>query len=230
MWRLAAVALAALRGPGDKAAYDKQDGASCSPRCAVQLDVVVVAESPDSSAVLRGLLPHFSFGPQRFALMDGPTHEVLAGFIASRPEYLESVKAWSSSDKPPASVEVLASKAAEALLPSARESAYTSLVILNEHTVSVGSLHGASKLVEVGDLPKTDVATVVSQLLPQVCPGLKIDPSMPCGPSRWGKAVEPPKKPDLETNRTWGEGEAAGGPAVALNTSSRHSRTSPLLF
>lgn len=228
MWRFvtAASAFAALRGPGNNTAYEDQDGASCSPRCAVQLDVVAVAESRHSAAVLKGLLPHFSFGPQRFALMDGPTHQVLAGFVASRPEYLASVRAWASSDKPPASMEVLAKEAAEALLPSARAGAYTSLVILNDHTVSVGNLDGASALAEVGNLGDTDVAKVVQQLLPQVCPGLKIDPSMPCGPSRWGQAVE------QDTNTTWGDGESTtgDGPPVALELSSRRSRFLPAVF
>merc|ERR1719487_396064 len=187
LWRLlAAGVLAALRGPGDSPSNapkyanvdanvdptvdEDQDGASCSPRCDVQLDVVAVAESPHSSAVLRALIPHFSFGPQRFALMDGPTHEVLAGFVASRPQYLESLRAWASSDKPPAPVDVLAEKAAKALLPSARAGAHKTLVILNDHTVSVGSLQGAPALVEtveVGPLSDTHVAEVVKQLLPQ---------------------------------------------------------------
>jgi hypothetical protein len=244
LWLLAAGALAALRGPPDSPpnaayeekrgpgdspsdpAYEKKDGASCSPRCDVQLDVVAVAESQHSAAVLGKLLPHFSFGPQRFALMDGPTQEVLAGFVASRPQYLESVRAWASSDKPPAAVDVLAEKAAKALLPSARAGAYTSLVILNDHTVSVGSLEGAPALVEVGPLSDVDVTKVVQQLLPQVCPGLKIDPSMPCGPSRWGKAVE------QETNQTWGDGESNAGPPVELEIASRTWRMppSPMLF
>jgi hypothetical protein len=118
-------------------------------------------------------------------------------------------------------VDELASQAAEALLPSARQGAYTSLVILNDHTVSVGALNGASNLVEVGNLTDVDVAEVVSQLLPQVCPGLKIDPSMPCGPSRWGQAVEE------DGNKTWGEGESTDGPAVALELSATtwHSRS-----
>merc|ERR1719487_1776949 len=180
LWRLlAAGVLAALRGPGDSPSNapkyanvdanvdptvdEDQDGASCSPRCDVQLDVVAVAESRHSAAVLRGLLPHFSFGPQRFALMDGPTHEVLAGFSASRPQYLESVRAWASSDKPPAPVDVLAEKAAKALLPSARAGAHKTLVILNDHTVSVGSLQGAGtpSFVEVqGPLSESDLEEV----------------------------------------------------------------------
>jgi hypothetical protein len=230
LWLLVAGALAGLRGPPANATYEEQDGASCSPRCAVQLDVVVVAESRYTSAVLGGLLPHFSFGPQRFALMDGPTHEVLVGFIASRPQYLESVRAWASTDEPPASVDVLAEKAAKALLPKARAGAYTSLVILNDHTVSVGSLQGAGtpSFAEVqGPLSDSDLEEVVKQLLPQVCPGLKIDPAMPCGPSRWGKAVE------QESNQTWGDGESNAGPPVELEIASRLSRMtppSPLLF
>jgi hypothetical protein len=174
--------------------------------------------------------------------MDGPTHEVLAGFSASRPQYMESVRAWASSDKPPASVDVLADEAAKALLPSARAGAYTSLVILNDHTVSVGSLHGSngsSNLVEVGPISDTDLADVVQQLLPQVCPGLRIDPSMPCGPMRWGKAVEQESSGDSATdgeqlsNKTWGNGKSNGGPPVELEISSRLSRMvapSPLLF
>merc|ERR1719265_1072236 len=127
--------------------------------------------------------------------MDGPSASVVAGFRGSRSQYLGAVGSWSPAPDgtPPMSVDAAVEEAAAALLPSARDGATTSLLVLNDAAVTaIADLrnHSFARNVSTQSFDSRGIKDTVQNLLPQVCPGLQIDPSMPCGPGRWGHAVE----------------------------------------
>jgi len=189
---LALAVYARLRGVDD-------NGASCSPRCLAALDIAVVAESEDTSALLELLLPHFTFGDSesRFGFVDAASGNVEAAFTSSRASYRAAMRSWSpsSGEKVPVDTAV---KRAQILLPNARSGVSTAVLFVNQEALDIDFMPtvGATNITNstVPDqhiavrVPRkgNDLSAAVAALLPQVCPALKIDPSMPCGPSRWG--------------------------------------------